>query len=142
MFLYLSEKEYQNGKILKIISATGKYVGNQLKAASYTCRHKRAYLRVERELLGKNTFSGYIHDTNKLVMYLCMVPVKLAHKIHQRLSPHHVKNGKVRNPLHAVIDWESARYTKADKQLTARGVFEKLYPNVEGIKEVLQRFGL
>lgn len=127
---------------MKILSSTGKYIGNQLKAAAYTYRHKQAYLRVEKELLGKNTFSGYVHDTNKLVMYLCMIPVKLAHKIHRKLSPHHVKNGKVRNPIHAVIDWESARYTKSDKTLTAREVYETLYPKVEGIKEVLQRFGL
>lgn len=112
------------------------YISNQYKAINHTYRHKKTYLEVEKQLLGKNTISGYLHDTNKLIMYALLVPVKFAHKIHRKLSPHHVKNGKVRRPVDAVIDWVSK------DPLTAREFYEKKYAPIPKIEEVLKRFKL
>ncbi len=75
-------------------------------------------------------------------MYIIGIPKMTAHKIHRSLAGHHVHKGKIRNPENAVIDWECARLTKPDKQMTARETFEKLYSNVEGIEDILNKFKL
>jgi hypothetical protein len=36
----------------------------------YTMKHKRAFLRVEKELLGHNTVRGFLHDLDKVFVYL------------------------------------------------------------------------
>lgn len=33
----------------------------------YTMKHKRAFLRVEKELLGHNTVRGFLHDLDKVL---------------------------------------------------------------------------
>ena len=42
---------------------------NRFQAMMYTWRHKKAFLKVEKELLGKNTIRGYLHDADKLILY-------------------------------------------------------------------------
>lgn len=86
----------------------------------YTWEHKKAFLKVERELTGKNTLGGYLHDVDKLFLYLLFTK-KETSKIHRSYSRHHT--GNHRNELdivHALVDWESCRLTKPDKQETAR----------------------
>ena len=39
-----------------------------LKSISYTWKHKIAFLKVEKQLLGKNTLSGYLHDIDKILL--------------------------------------------------------------------------
>ena len=109
---------------------------------NYTWKHKQAFLKLERKLLGKNTFGGLCHDLDKLIMYILFIPEELANKIHRKFSSHHLKNGKIKNIQNAVIDWECARTTKKDKPLNARETYEKYYKDVPGIKEVLERFRL
>lgn len=109
---------------------------------NYTLQHKKAYLETEKNLTGKNTLGGYLHDLDKLAMYIVGVPQEIAHKIHCKLSSHHENNGKIKNIEAAVIDWECARFTKEDKQLTARETYDKFYKNVDGIEEKLKKFGL
>lgn len=118
------------------------YIKNQYRAINYTCQHKKAYLRVEKQLLGKNTTAGYLHDCNKIILYALLIPEKVAHKIHRAFSPHHVKHNRVRNPIAAVIDWECGSFTKIDFPLNAREFYQTHYPDALGIKEVLERFKL
>ena len=41
-----------------------------LENFKYTLKHKKAFLEVEKYLTGKNTIDGYLHDIDKLFMYL------------------------------------------------------------------------
>lgn len=108
----------------------------------YTWQHKKSFLNVEKLLKGKNTISGYLHDIDKLVMYFLCIPTKTAQNIHEKVSPHHMKNNKIKNLENAVIDWECARFTKPDKPLNARQTYNKYYRNVKGVDEVLNKFHL
>ena len=125
-----------------IIKYTKKVVNNYTSRLDYTYQHKKAFLKLEKEFLGKNTLSGYLHDTNKLFMYAIGLPKNWVRKIHRAISPHHEHNGKIKNLRGAIIDWECARYTKADKQITARQYYERFVPNIKGADEMLKRFGL
>lgn len=113
------------------------------KNISYTQNHKIAFLRVEKELLGKNTFSGYLHDIDKLFLYL-LFSKKCTHKIHIKFAKHHVKNAKVRKDyIQMIIDWECARFTKPDKPLNARQTLAKFYPELtDTITPILNEFNL
>lgn len=108
----------------------------------YTWKHKKAFLQKEKELLGKNTLDGYLHDLDKLIMHIFFIPEKYINIIHNRFANHHLRNGKIKNIENAVIDWECARYTKLDKPLNARETYEKYYKNVPGVEEVLKKFNL
>lgn len=100
----------------------------------YTIRHRSAFLRVEKQLLGKNTLSGYLHDIDKVFLYL-ILGVKLTHKLHQKWASHHVpqcmKNSK--HIIEAIIDWQCAALTKPDKPLNARETLNKYYPKYYNI---------
>ncbi|MCQ2740228.1 MAG: dephospho-CoA kinase [bacterium] len=113
----------------------------------YTAKHKKAFLNVEKELTGKNTLGGYCHDLEKLIMYIIGVPKNVAHNIHVAAAPHHVRNGHVKKPIMAIIDWECARYTKPDKSLNAKDFYEKFYVTKKGIRipeieEAMEKLGL
>lgn len=103
---------------------------------------KRPFLMVEKQFLGKNTLSGYLHDTNKLVMYALGLPKNWVRDIHRAISPHHEHKGKIKNLVGAIIDWESARYTKPDKPLSAREYYKLFATHIKGADETLKRFGL
>lgn len=114
---------------------------------NYTWQHKKAFLEVEKELCGKNSLGGYFHDVDKLLMYVIGIPQKTAHNIHVKCAPHHFRNGNIKKPLMAVIDWECARYTKPDKQLGARDFYEKVYVKERNIRipvieNLLDKLGL
>lgn len=115
---------------------------NYVSRINYTYQHKKAFLKVEKELLGKNTMSGYLHDTNKIVMFAIGLPKSWVRIIHRAISPHHPKNHKVKNPMGMVIDMICSPLTKADKQVKPRDHYEshKEYP-VKGVDEILKRFG-
>ncbi len=46
----------------------------------------------------------------------------------------------IENKIEAAIDWESARFTKPEKQLTAYETWRKLYPDID-MKETLKSLG-
>ena len=123
------------------------YIKNYPYAIKYTAQHKKAFLKTEKELTGKNTLSGYFHDTDKLILYILGVPPGVAHKTHTQIAPHPVRDGKVKKPVQAIIDWECARYTKPDKQLSAREFYESYYLKKKNIRipeieEKLEELGL
>lgn len=50
----------------------------------YTFLHKLAFLKIEKQLLGKNTLHGYLHDIDKLIMY-CFLPTDKVHARHMTI---------------------------------------------------------
>lgn len=112
------------------------------KRIRYTWVHKKAYLKTEKELTGKNTLRGYLHDLDKLIMYIIGVPRETAHNIHVATAPHHIRNNHIKYPKGAVIDWECARLTKPDKPLTSREYYELSCPKMPEVEEYLNKFNL
>ena len=99
----------------------------------YTWNHKKAFLKVEKILLGKNTIRGYLHDVDKLFMYM-FLSKKLASKLHRKYSHHHINKAKtIADYTQMIIDWECARFTKEDKPLDAFETLYKYYPQLEPI---------
>lgn len=140
-------KKTGSADLFKIKEALRNYIVNYPKRIQYTAKHKKAFLKTEKEYLGKNTLTGYFHDLDKLIMYIIGVPKQLVHNIHVATAPHHVRNGKVKNPAAAVIDWECARFTKPDKPLNARDYYESFFVKKQNIRipeieEKLKEFGL
>ncbi len=117
----------------------------------YTWHHKRAFLRTEYEVLGRNTLRGYTHDMDKL---LWLYPIALifgqdkkwVQKKHRKNCKHHTENTgiKTRNDyIEMIIDWECARYTKPDKPMNAFQTMQKFYSDLETqLLPLLQEFGL
>lgn len=111
---------------------TQKIVKERFALILYTLHHKKSFLKTEKELLGHNTVRGFLHDTDKLFLYMMLwMPKEKAHEIHRARNPHHVKCQRPKKEKHlveTVIDWESNRRSKEDKQLTAIEVLMKIYP--------------
>ena len=130
----------------KVKAGLKNYVLGYPKRINYTAKHKKAFLKIEKQLTGKNSFGSYFHDLDKLIMYIIGVPKKLAHNIHVATAPHHLRNGRFKKPQQAVIDWECAKYTKPDKPLNAREFYENNYVKkgmkFPEIEEVLKKLGL
>ena len=100
----------------------------------YTLKHKIAFLKVEKQLRGKNTINGYMHDIEKPLLYLFCFWINLndIQKFHLKHNKHHVENNlkKSNNDIiETVIDWECARMTKPDKPLNAYDTLMKYYPD-------------
>lgn len=108
-------------------------IKEKLKKIIYTLKHKIAFLKVEKQLRGKNTLKGYLHDIDKPLLYLFCFWMSLSkiQQIHRKYSPHHVKNNLKKTQddlLDTIIDWECARITKPDKPLNAYQTLMKFYP--------------
>lgn len=103
------------------------------KKIIYTLKHKKAFLLVERQLRGKNTLRGYLHDLDKPFLYMAFwIKLEDIQKIHRNRNAHHVRNNlpKTREDLiDSIIDWECARLTKPDKPLNAYQTLIKFYPD-------------
>ena len=101
------------------------------KYIKYTWKHKIAFLKVEKIVLGKNTIRGYLHGTEKLFLYL-FLPKKTVSRINRSMSRHHVKRARTESDFtQMMIDWECARFTKADKPLDAYETLYKFYPQLQ-----------
>lgn len=108
---------------------------------AYTYRHRQAikYLipklikdeNIKKEMMKR----ANVHDMDKLILYQ-FLDKKQASKYHRETSPHHMTNDLPKtyfDKLEAIIDYESAGYTKPDKPLNAfdtinRFKQEKLLP--------------
>lgn len=92
------------------------------KNFKYTWDHKKAFLKVEKELTGKNTLAGYLHDTDKLFLYL-FFDKKEAGRIHRIYSRHHQNSkhkSKLKYQIQTIIDFECSHLTKPRKPVRAR----------------------
>ena len=106
-------------------------------AIKYTKEHRKAFRKIEKEILGHNTWRCLVHDLDKVILYNIWPHKKVKH-FHRSIARHHVENKikKTRNDyIEMIIDWECARYTKPDKPLNAYDTLYRLYPNLE--KEIL-----
>lgn len=116
---------------------------DRFKAWAYTYKHKKAFLKVEKEVLGHNTFRGLYHDLDKLILYP-ILGKKLTSKIHRKYACHHINN--LESPQdyeHMIIDWECARYTKPDKPLSAYDFLMTKYPDrKDEILPFIKKLGL
>lgn len=103
----------------------------EVERIKYTLKHRKAFRKVEKALLGHNTFRSLFHDLDKIILYVCF-NYKTVHNFHRRYSKHHKLKAKTHNDfIQMVIDWECARYTKPDKPLNARETLYKYYPNLK-----------
>lgn len=118
---------------------------NCFKHIPYTLGHKKAYLQVEKQLLHKNTLTGYLHDIDKVFLYLFFpyLGTKRINSLHRSLSTHHDNNRKNHNYIAMIIDWECARITKPDKPLNARDTLNLYYPHLTfKILPIIKQLGL
>lgn len=112
------------------------------KYIQYTLAHKKAFLQIEKQLLGHNTLRGYFHDSFKVVLYLFLKKSTVS-EIHRKYSRHHNRTHTTKDYIQMIIDWECARYTKPDKPLNARETLNKYYPYLKDkIEPLLIQFNL
>ena len=110
-----------------------------LEYCIYTYKHRNAmkylfnkYIKFNPELTDdlKNALYQRIleHDIDKMFLYLTLDKEK-ASKIHRNTASHHMENNLSKNELdyfEAILDYESAGYTKPDKPLNAYDTIKKL----------------
>lgn len=116
---------------------------NQRYKIRYSLEHRKAFLDLEKKLLGKNTIRGYLHDVDKIILYH-FLPTEFVHTCHQWWAKHHQRRAKTHDDfVQMVIDWECARFTKPDKPLDAYDTLYKFYPHMEDkILPVLKELNL
>jgi len=109
----------------------------------YTKKHNQAFRDVEKEMRGFNTKRGIEHDMDKYMMYH-FLPPPLAHKIHTLLSTHHENRAKTKEDYtQMLIDWESNRRTKPDKQLKPYEIVDKFYPELKPkLIPIMKEYGI
>lgn len=119
------------------------FTKNQRHKILYSWKHRKAFMKLEKELLGKNTLRGYLHDVDKIILYH-FLPTEFVHICHQWWSKHHERRAKTHNDfVQMVIDWECARITKPDKPLDAHVTLYKFYPHmVDKILPVLKELNI
>ena len=119
-----------------------KLLKNKFACIKYTTDHRKAFIKLEKELLGRNTLRGYMHDVDKVFLKI-FLPEDVVHKIHTRFSHHHRKAHTKKDYQQMVIDCECARFTKPDKPLNARETLEAYYkPMTETILPIIEELNL
>lgn len=108
----------------------------------YTLAHRKAFRKVEKELLGYNTVRSLFHDLDKVFLYP-FFDYKKVHNFHRKHSRHHLRARTHADFVQMVIDWECARYTKPDKSLNARETMNKIHPEYTAeVLPILKELGL
>lgn len=98
----------------------------QTDKIKYTLKHRKAFRIIERQLLGHNTIRGYLHDLDKIFLYMIM-DYERVYKIHRGHSRHHALRARTHaDYVQMIIDWECARLTTQNKQMNARETLDKL----------------
>ena len=122
-----------------------KHRKENIGAIKYTKDHRKAFRKIEKEILGHNTWRSIVHDFDKVILYNIW-PHNKVKSFHRSTARHHVENNikKTRNDyIEMIIDWECARYTKPDKPLNAYDTLYKWYPELEKkILPLLKEFNL
>ena len=116
-----------------------------LGAIKYTLEHRKAFKKVEKELLGHNTWRSIVHDIDKVILYNFWEHKKVK-ELHRRTARHRVENDIKKTKadyIEMVIDWECARYSKPDKPLNAYDTLYNIYPELEdAILPILKEFNI
>ena len=109
----------------------------------YTLDHRKAFRKIEKQLLGYNTIRSLFHDLDKVFLYM-FFDYKKVHQWHRNNMPHHTVKAKTHSDfVQMVIDWECARYTKPDKPLNARETLAKYYPELtDKVLPVIEELGI
>lgn len=109
-----------------------KYRKENLEAIEYTKAHRKAFRKIEKKIIGKNTWRSLVHDLDKVILYNFLEhdKVKQFHRKTARHHDNHIKKTR-KDYIEMIIDWECARYTKPDKQLNAYETLYKFYPHLE-----------
>lgn len=109
----------------------------------YTLDHRKAFRQMEKHLLGHNTVRGYLHDLDKVFLYV-ILDVRTAHNFHRNHAKHHSLKAKTHaDYVQMVIDLECARFTKPDKPLNARETLDAYYPELKDkVLPVIEELGL
>jgi hypothetical protein len=97
-------------------------------------RHRREVQRIAKE----KGYSFPFHDFVKMIN-IFLFGDKIATKLHRKFSSHHdhfYSDGisyyrDIPNKIEAAIDWESARFTKPEKQLDAFDTWKKYYFEID-----------
>ena len=119
-------------------------------------RHRKEVQRIAKE----KGLSFPLHDFIKMINVFIFGD-KIATKFHRKFSNHHARMRYIRitydeglkvytkkqpygrfikNKEEAVIDWESARFTKPDKPLDAYDTWKKYYSDID-MEETLKKLG-
>lgn len=112
----------------------------------YTIKHIMTIYQLQLKYIGYIKFP--LHDIDKLFMYVFLgfIGTKNISKIHRRYSKHHLDNDKTHSMddvLEAVLDWEAARFTKADKPLNAWQTCINYYPQWKvSVNEILSKYNI
>lgn len=113
---------------------------NRIEAIKYTMAHRKALNR----LANRFGYSYPLHDLDKIFLYV-IFGKKITGKIHRLYSLHHEHKNSfgyydIFDKVQAVFDWESCRFTKPDKPMTAYEYWISHCPEVD-LLPILQRFG-
>ena len=126
-----------------IVMPNPKYIKINKERVKYSLNHRKAFRKVEKQLLGRNTFRSLFHDLDKVILYN-FFEYKSVHDFHRKHTRHHSVKAKTHADfIQMVLDWECARFTKPDKPLNARETLYKFYPTLESkILPILEELNL
>ena len=109
----------------------GDYTIASFEHISYTFKHCKAMRKLQIETLGDWMFPW--HDIDKIFMYIFIpfIGTEAIKKIHKKYNKHHLKDntstGETMVFIEALLDWESAQYTKKDKPGNAYWTIHKKF---------------
>ena len=120
-------------RIIKNIVSSWKHI-------PYTLEHYFAVIALQYLYMGKVKY--WFHDLDKILMFI-FIPFLGPQKIkilHRKLTKHHKIGGQ---PEESFFDWESARFTKKDKQLNALDTCKNLKKDWwESMKPIFEKYGI
>jgi hypothetical protein len=108
-------------------------------------KHKIAFWKTEKQILGRNTCRGLTHDLGKLLMYFLPLSTRYIRYYHKRNSRHHNRTC-MKDYVERLVDMECARFTKRNSSLTAREFVERNFSpltlNYKIFTHLLDEYGL
>lgn len=108
----------------------------------YTWKHYLKVIELEKKYIGYIKYP--FHDLDKLLMYIFLpfLGTKKIQQIHRKYNKHHIEEYKDIDNCNfeeAIIDYESARFTKKDKQLNARETVEYYHKDSKFYNELIEQ---
>ena len=114
------------------------------KHIPYSWKHYIMVMKLEKKYIGYYKYP--FHDLDKIFMYIFFpfLGTKVIQKIHTRFAKHHLrKYKKYMNFDEAILDWESARFTKPDKPMDAWETYQKLFTDFsDDLLPIFEKFNL